>query len=91
MTETTTPPVDRLSRVEPMTNEEREALIARARETRCTACDYSCNDTEHRTIDALLSALDETNKDGSVRTKRVLHSPFSATLKMGCWSLPTAM
>lgn len=39
-----------------MTNEEREALIARAR---ATQCHETCDETNHRMVDALLSALDE--------------------------------
>lgn len=39
-----------------MTNEEREALNARAR---ATQCHETCDETNHRMVDALLSALDE--------------------------------
>lgn len=39
-----------------MTNEEREALIARARATQCYE---TCDDADHRMADALLSTLDE--------------------------------
>lgn len=39
-----------------MTTEEREALIVRAR---ATQCHETCDETNHRTVDALLSALDE--------------------------------